>query len=100
MDSFTLTDILEEEPGQTIAGVVGTVQVLIPLAGVVDIAEIRAKIEKRLAKAEAEVTSYRGRLSNANFVNKAPEAVVEGARTALAEAETQVAMLQNRLSRL
>ena len=100
VDSFTLTDILEEEPGQTIAGVVGTVQVLIPLAGVVDIGEIRAKIEKRLAKAQGEVNSYAGRLSNANFVNKAPEAVVEGARAALAEAETQVAMLQNRLSRL
>jgi valyl-tRNA synthetase len=100
VDSFTLTDVLAEEPGQTIAGVVGTVQVLIPLAGVVDIGEIRAKIEKRLAKAEAEVKSYAGRLSNPNFVNKAPDAVVQGARTALAEAETQVAMLQNRLSRL
>ncbi|KPQ33331.1 MAG: valyl-tRNA synthetase ValS [Phormidium sp. OSCR] len=100
VDSFSLTDVLAEEPGQTIAGVVGTVQVLIPLAGVVDIGEIRAKIEKRLAKAEAEVKSYAGRLGNPNFVNKAPEAVVQGARTALAEAETQVAMLQNRLSRL
>ncbi|USR92467.1 valine--tRNA ligase [Phormidium yuhuli AB48] len=100
VDSFTLTDVLEEEPGQTIAGVVGTIQVLIPLAGVVDIEEIRAKIEKRLTKAQAEVNSYAGRLSNANFVDKAPEAVVEGARAALAEAETQVAMLQNRLSRL
>lgn len=100
VDSFTLTDVLAEEPGQTIAGVVGTVQVLIPLAGVVDIGEIRAKIEKRLAKAEAEVKSYAGRLGNPNFVNKAPEAVVQGARTALAEAETQVTMLKNRLGRL
>lgn len=100
VETLTIAETLAEEPGQTIAGVVGTVQVLIPLAGVVDIPEIRAKIEKRLAKAEAEVKSYSGRLSNPNFVNKAPEAVVQGARDALAEAETQVAILQERLSRL
>ncbi|MGC9502123.1 valine--tRNA ligase [Baaleninema sp.] len=99
-DQLTIAENLNGDSGKTIAGVVGTVQVLIPLAGVVDIDAIRAKIEKRLEKAQAEVKSYAGRLGNPNFVNKAPEAVVQGARDALAEAETQVAMLQDRLSRL
>jgi len=39
-------------------------------------------------------------LSNPGFVNKAPEEVVQGAREALAEAETQANILRSRLDRL
>ncbi|NET37122.1 MAG: valine--tRNA ligase [Cyanothece sp. SIO1E1] len=85
---------------QTIAGVVGTVQVLIPLSGVVDVAVLQAKLEKDLAKAEGEIKSLSGRLGNPGFVAKAPESVVQGARAALAEAEKQAEMLRDRLSRL
>ena len=82
------------------AGVVGTVQVLIPLTGIVDIDALRAKIEKDLGKIEGEIKSLSGRLSNPGFVAKAPEDVVQGARDALAEAETQAEILRARLKML
>ena len=82
------------------AGVVGTVQVLIPLTGVVDVDALRAKVEKDLGKIEAEAKSLTGRLSNAKFVEKAPAEVVQGARDALAEAEKQAEMLRSRLTLL
>ncbi len=82
------------------AGVVGTVQVLIPLTGLVDVDALRAKVEKDLAKVEGEIKSLTGRLGNPGFVNKAPEDVVQGARDALAEAETQADILKSRLERL
>ncbi|RMF68472.1 MAG: valine--tRNA ligase [Cyanobacteria bacterium J069] len=85
---------------QSMVGVVRTVQVSVPLAGVVDVAALRAKIEKDLAKATAEADSLRSRLSNASFVDRAPSAVVQGVRDALSEAETQAEMLRDRLSRL
>ncbi|WP_204153618.1 valine--tRNA ligase [Leptolyngbya sp. CCY15150] len=85
---------------QLFAGVVGTVQVLIPLAGVVDVEALKAKIEKDLGKVVAEVTSLTQRLSNANFVDKAPAAVVQGARDSLAEAEKQAEILRDRVRRL
>jgi valyl-tRNA synthetase len=85
---------------QSIVGVVRTVQVSVPLAGVVDVAALRAKIERDLAKATAESESLRSRLSNANFVDRAPAEVVQGVRDALAEAETQASILRDRLSRL
>ena len=81
-------------------GVVGTVQVLLPLAGVVDVDALRAKLEKDLKKIEAEIQSLKGRLNNPGFVNKAPAEVVEGARAALAEAEQQAEVLRARLARL
>ncbi|PSO48721.1 MAG: valine--tRNA ligase [Cyanobacteria bacterium SW_9_44_58] len=100
VEELTITASLENDQQQAIAGVVGTVQVLIPLAGVVDIDMLRSKLEKNLSKVEGEVQSLRGRLNNENFVNKAPEDVVQGARDALAEAEKQQSILQQRLARL
>jgi valyl-tRNA synthetase len=82
------------------AGVVGTVQVLIPLTGVVDVDALKAKLEKDLGKVEGEIKSLSGRLSNPGFVDKAPEDVVQGARDALAEAETQAEILRSRLAML
>ncbi|MBD1937821.1 valine--tRNA ligase [Microcoleus sp. FACHB-68] len=90
----------QEGEGGSIAGVVGTVQVVIPLAGVVDVAALRSKLEKSLAKVDAEAKSLSARLSNAAFVDNAKPEVVQGARDALAEAEKQVEILQSRLNNL
>ncbi|OSO94675.1 valine--tRNA ligase [Cylindrospermopsis raciborskii CENA303] len=84
----------------SIAGVVGTVQIVIPLTGVVDVEVLRAKLEKSLGKVQAEIDALTGRLNNANFVDKAPPAVVQTARDALAEAEKQAQILTERLADL
>jgi valyl-tRNA synthetase len=89
-----------QEPENAIAGVVGTIQVVIPLKGVVDIELLRSKLEKSISKAEAEAKALSTRLSNSNFVDKAPADVVQSARDALAEAEKQVEILRERLHSL
>ncbi|QDL11375.1 valine--tRNA ligase [Brasilonema octagenarum UFV-E1] len=89
-----------EQNKETFADVVGTVQVLLPLAGVADISVLRAKIEKRLSKVEGEIKPLSNRLNNPNFVEQARPDVVEGARNALAEAEKQAEILRDRLRRL
>jgi valyl-tRNA synthetase len=83
-----------------IAGITGTIQVLIPLDGLVDIEILKAKYQKNLDKVNKEYESINKRLSNPSFVNKAPDEVIQGAREALAAAETQRAMLMERLRRL
>jgi valyl-tRNA synthetase len=85
---------------QVISGVIGTVEVIIPLAGVVDVAALRAKLEKSLSKVEAEAQSLAARLKNPKFVDKAPPEVVKGAQDALAEAEKQAEILRDRLQHL
>jgi valyl-tRNA synthetase len=87
-------------PQKLFAGVTGTVQVLIPLTGVVDVDALRAKVEKDLAKVENEIKSLTGRLSNPGFVDQAPPEVVQGARDSLAEAQAQATILQSRLAML
>lgn len=100
IEPLNLTSNLDFELTQTIAGVVGTVQVLIPLAGVIDVPAVRGKIEKRLAKVEADVKTLSGRLNNPNFADKAPEEIVQGARNSLAEALKQAEILRDRLEQL
>lgn len=89
-----------QESENAIAGVIGTIQVLIPLSGVVDIEAVRAKLEKSLSKAEAEVQSLSARLNNPSFVDRARTDVVQGARDALAEAQKQAEILRDRLQAL
>jgi valyl-tRNA synthetase len=76
------------------------VQVLIPLAGVVDVEALRAKVQKDLSKVEAEIKSLTARLGNPNFVDKAPAEVVQGARDSLEEAKKQASILLLRLRSL
>lgn len=99
IESLDLVETLEATQ-QSIIGVVGTVQVLIPLAGVVDIQALATKLQKDLAKLDREIASLNGRLSNPGFVNKAPQEVIEGAKNALAEAEKQAEILRDRLKYL
>ncbi len=94
------TPDLAQSHGQLYAGVIGTVQVLIPLAGVVDIEGLRARLQKELTKVQAEIDSLSQRLSNPSFIDKARADVVQNARTALAEAEKQAEILTDRLQRL
>lgn len=100
VETLELTKTLTGDLKQAIAGVVGTIQVLIPLEGLVDVPALCAKLEKNLGKVEKEIKSLSGRLNNPGFVNKAPEEIIAGAKTALAEAETQRDILKERLQRL
>lgn len=108
VENLTITASLDAEPplnpplgkggqGGSIAGVVGTVQVLIPLAGVVDLVALRGKLEKKLAKIEGEIKHTSARLANQKFVEKADPQVVQVARDGLAEAEKQAEILRDRL---
>lgn len=100
IETLSIVPTLEGEIKQTIVGVVGTVQVLIPLQGVIDVEILKAKLDKDLKKAEAEIRACQSRLQNANFVEQAPPAVVQGTRDALAAAEKQAEILRDRQQRL
>ena len=100
VETLTITPVLEQELKTTMAGVVGTVQVLMPLAGIADVDALRAKLEKDLAKVEATIASLSKRLENSNFVSKANPEVVQGVKDDLAEAQKQAEILRTHLNRL
>lgn len=100
IENLTITDSLTDEVSKAIASVVGTIQILIPLEGIIDIEKLTAKLEKKLSKIKAEVKSLETRLNNPSFVNKAPNDIIENARNALAESKIQEEILQKRLELL
>lgn len=100
VEHLTITDSLTEEVSKAIASVVGTISILIPLDGVIDIEKLTAKLEKKLGKIEGEIKSLEGRLNNANFVNKAPQDIIDTAKNALNESKIQAEILQNRINLL
>jgi valyl-tRNA synthetase len=59
----------------------------------------RARLEKELREAEGHLVAAEARLANPAFTEKAPAAVVDGARTRAAELGEQVARLRERLGR-
>ena len=99
LDSTNLPNLpIINPPQQSLTGVVGTVQVMIPLEGVVDLVALQSKLEKNLSKTRSEIDALTQRLSNSGFVDKAKPEVVQAARAALEEAEKQAAILSDRLS--
>ncbi len=80
-------------PEGTAKGVVGPLTLYLPLAGVVDWAAARERLEKELSKVEGELERLEARLSNPDFRSRAPAEVV-----AKAEAEAQA--LRARQARL
>jgi len=100
VEEVTLVSKLEEEPGQVIASVFGTTQILLPLQGLIDIAPLQAKLTKNITKLEKEIESLKTRLNKPAFVNQAAPELIENTKNSLLEAEKQLEILQERLDRL
>jgi valyl-tRNA synthetase len=79
---------------------VGVTTVILPLAGVVDVAKERARLEKDDAKLAGEVVKIEKKLGNPDFVAKAPEEVVEENRERLSELAAERTKVQEALTRL
>jgi valyl-tRNA synthetase len=75
-------------------------QVILPMAGLFDADAERAKLDKDLAQARADVARLEDQLANEKFTSSAPPAVVAQARERLGAAQSQLAGLQSRLAEL
>ncbi len=73
---------------------------VIPLEGVIDIATEKARLAKALEASAREAKSLEGRLSNANFVERAAPEAVEKARSDHAHHRAEAERLQAALERL
>ena len=72
----------------------------LPLAGVIDFAAEKARLEKEMARVKSDIARIDAKLANADFVARAPEDVVEGEREKREEAEARRAKIDEALARL
>ena len=78
----------------------GETTAALPLAGVIDMAAERARLEREIDKAQAEIAKVDAKFANASFVAKAPPEVVEENRERKADFEAAVKKLQAALKRV
>jgi len=79
---------------------VGDLEVLVPMLGLIDVAAEVARLSKEAEKINKELTGVSNKLNNANFVDKAPAAVVEKEKTRLADLQIAHAKLQQQLEEM
>ena len=72
----------------------------LPLKGVIDIGAERARLQKEMAKAEADIARSDAKLGNPKFVERAAEEVVEEEREKREEALARKAKIAEALERL
>ena len=89
-----------EAPAQAMSAVVSGAEIFMPLAGLINIEEEIARLEKELEKWAKEVKLVSGKLSNERFVAKAPEALVAAEREKLADYEAKFATVEKRIAEL
>ncbi|WP_298634856.1 valine--tRNA ligase [uncultured Umboniibacter sp.] len=77
----------DEVAPMSATALVGDMEVLVPMAGLIDKDAELARLDKEIAKLEKEVARISGKLNNQGFVAKAPEAVIEKEREKLTAAE-------------
>ena len=84
LESVTQLTDADEAPASATA-LVGQLEILIPMAGLIDVAAELTRIAKQLEKAEKGLAQVQNKLANEKFVNNAPEAVLAKEHEKLAE---------------
>ena len=96
-------EISAEAPADTegmVSVVTGSAKMFMPMAELVDIEKERARLEKELDKARAQLEAQNKKLANESFVSRAPEAVVNAERERAEKAKALIANLEESLAKL
>jgi valyl-tRNA synthetase len=71
----------------------GHLEILVPMAGVIDVTVELSRLDREIDKISIEVSKLSGKLSNAKFIDKAPPEVVEKERQKLEDLESSLSKL-------
>ena len=72
-----------DKPNQSATAVSAGMELYIPLKGLVDLEAEKSRMEKRILEIDRLLTSINAKLSNENFLQRAPEPVIEKERSNL-----------------
>jgi valyl-tRNA synthetase len=89
----------EAEPAAA-AAIVGSLRVLIPLAGLIDLDAEKKRLDREIARVEGEIKKCQSKLASETFVANAPAAVVEQERARLADWTVQLDGLRSQRAKL
>jgi len=89
-----------DDPAPAGVGVAGTVEVFLPMKGLVDLDREIARLTRELEKIEGWIKGCRAKLANEKFTANAPEKVIAQQRELLAENEAKAVRISERIQAL
>ncbi len=90
----------DEEAPMSATALVGEMQVLVPMAGLIDTKAELARLDKEMQRLNGEIKRVSGKLSNQGFVAKAPAEVIEKERAKQTDFEQALARLTEQHTRI
>ncbi|MHB8284920.1 MAG: class I tRNA ligase family protein, partial [Caulobacteraceae bacterium] len=92
--------VADAVPAGTVQFVVGEATGALSIAEFIDLRAEKARLDKALATLAKDVDRIRNKLDNADFIARAPEAVVVEQREKMADAQAAIIKMQSALARL
>ena len=89
-----------EAPENCAKTVAGKLEIFIPMAGLVDLEAERSRLSKEIEKTKKLIQNTQGKLSNENFISRAPEEVVNSEREKIEKYREKLAKLEEHLREL
>jgi valyl-tRNA synthetase len=99
LDSITWLEA-NDTPPESATALVGELEILIPMAGLIDKTEESARLTREIMKLSKETERAETKLHNPNFVDKAPQDVVEKERAKLADLKGTLQKLEKQLEKI
>ena len=90
----------DETAPRAAAALLGSMNILVPMAGLIDVDAELERLGKRRNKLEQELTRATAKLGNENFVRNAPVEVVAQERARVEEFKRELAQLADQLKRV
>jgi valyl-tRNA synthetase len=91
---------LSQKPEQSMSLLAESVEIYLPLAGLLDIGKELGRLDKEIAQSQQEIVRLQGKLGNEAFVSKAKPEVVEKEREKLVSQEERIGKLKERRAEL
>ena len=99
LESVAVLDQDAEAPKSAV-GLLGSMKILIPLAGLIDTEAETARLAKEIEKQAKELGRSEQKLANANFVDRAPAEIVDKERARVVELRATIGRLEEQLASL
>ena len=99
-EQITISSELPADAEKMVSAVTEEARLFMPMAELIDLDKERARLEKELEKARKNYEGQMRKLSNENFISRAPEAVVQTERERAEKAKALVENLETSLKNL